>query len=434
MAVRFETEWVNAAALSGPELSATWASLHIRVNDAIVTRVVDRTDTVRSRVYVPLYPLAESLVTNWWFLLREIENPVKADDPGFRRRHALVSARDGYAFPNLQVMPSGERTHLTWTPDRLQWPRIEFLDGGHAWVDRDEFRECCSDLVARVVQRLVSLDIEGTILQEEWASIQAADQEEAIFCETAAGLGWDPYALDDAQRALVLGLEEALNRDWFDEALAVLDTEHPDAQVAAIAAAIETGKSASLALERLRAIDPPAGTRPESLVDTPWNAGYALARCARQELALDDMPLSTTRELAQALGEDLQALKAATKSRKINVPELVNGVVTSDENKLPAFAIRDAYDNTRRFQFCRGLAEVLASPNSDALLTQARSDRQQWSRAFAAEFLAPSAALRARVSRLTLDEDEIGALAVEFGVSPMLIMHQVENHGIAQIG
>lgn len=64
---------------------------------------------------------------------------------------------------------------------------------------------------------------------------------------------------------------------------------------------------------------------------------------------------------------------------------------------------------------------------------QARSDRQQWSRAFAAEFLAPSAALRATVPRTTLDEDAVDKLAAEFGVSSMLIAHQVRNHGVAQI-
>ena len=61
----------------------------------------------------------------------------------------------------------------------------------------------------------------------------------------------------------------------------------------------------------------------------------------------------------------------------------------------PAFAVRSGHDSARKFQFCRGLAEVLVSANSDALLTQARSDRQQRNRAFAAEFLGPATALRA---------------------------------------
>ena len=48
MPIRIETEWMDAEAISGPELSATWASLRIRVDDAVITRIVDQTDTVRS--------------------------------------------------------------------------------------------------------------------------------------------------------------------------------------------------------------------------------------------------------------------------------------------------------------------------------------------------------------------------------------------------
>ena len=433
MAIQFETEWVDAAGVDGPELSATWASLRIRVDEAVITRLVDRSDTVRSQVYVPLYPLVESLVTNWWFLLHEIENPAKSSDQGFERRHALVSARDGYAFPNLQVMPAGGQIHLTWMPDRLQWSQIEFLEQGQAWIDREEFRECCSDLVQRVVKRLASLGVEGTILQEEWASIQAADEDEVTFCETAAGLGWDPYAISDTERTLVSKLEENLTQDWFREALAVLDGERLDAQVAAIAAVLKPRKGGSLALNCLRSIARPSSTETGWRTEKPWAAGYALARHVRQELALDGIPLPTAPALARALNEDPQALRGATKARDFGAADLVNGAVTQDNDGLPAFAIRSGSDSARRFHFCRGLAEVLAAPNSDALLTQARSDRQQWSRAFAAEFLAPAAALQAKVSGSTLDEDAVDELASEFGVSPWLIAHQVQNHGIAEV-
>ena len=433
MAIQFETEWIDAAGLDGPELSATWASLRIRVDEAVITRLVDRADTVRSQVYVPLYPLVESLVTNWWFLLHEIENPAKSGDQGFERRHALVSARDGYAFPNLQVMPAGGQMHLTWIRDRLPWSQIEFLEQGQAWVDREEFRECCSDLVQHVLKRLASLGVEGTILQEEWASIQAADQDEVTFCQTAAGLGWDPYAIGDAERTLVSKLEESLAEDWFEEALAVLDVERLDAQVSAIAAVLKPRKGASVALDRLRSISRPASTGTGWRTEKPWAAGYALARHVRQELALDGIPLPTTPDLARALGEDAQALKGATKGRSFGAADLVNGAVTQDNRGLPTFAFRSSSDKARRFHFCRGLAEVLAAPNSEALLTQARSDRQQWSRAFAAEFLAPSAALQTRVCRSTLDEDGVDELATEFGVLPSLIAHQVENHRIAKV-
>ena len=203
--------------------------------------------TIRDRVYVPLYPLAESLVTNWWFLLHEVGNPVKNHDQAFKRRHALVSARDGYAFPTLHVTSSGSRMLLAWMPDSFLWTRLEYRGSDQTWIDTHEFRESCADLVDRVVRRLAAYGIEGTLLQEEWASIQTADRDERLFCKTAAALGWDPYALSDSQQAAVLRLEGVLT-------------------------ALQPGHATRLPLEHVRAACAPtpwAG-------DSPWQAGYAL--------------------------------------------------------------------------------------------------------------------------------------------------------------
>ena len=69
-------------------------------------------------------------------------------------------------------------------------------------MDSGEFRETCADLIDTVIRRLASLGVDETFLQEEWDAIQSTDEAEARFCETAAGLGWDPYALDDTGKHL----------------------------------------------------------------------------------------------------------------------------------------------------------------------------------------------------------------------------------------
>lgn len=76
---------------------------------------------------------------------------------------------------------------------------------------------------------------------------------------------------------------------------------------------------------------------------------------------------------------------------------------------------------------------MLWRPRTDALLTPAHTERQQSNRAFAAEFLAPSAALQQRVQRATLDHDDVDELATEFGVSSLVIAHQLANHKIARV-
>ena len=254
------------------------------------------------------------------------------------------------------MAPAGARIRLVWTPDRLDSARIEFLREGKKWIESNEFRDCCSDFVDRVIRRLIAFGVEGTLLQEEWAAIQAAGADESKFCGVAAGLGWDPYALNDAERAAVLRLDDVLDEAVLEEAVE-----------------------------------------------------------------------------GHAIGEDPDAVENVTQPRHFGAAALLDGVVTSDATGRPAFAIRHGGDDVRRFQFCRGLAEVLVSPGSDALLTQARSDRQQRSRAFAAEFVAPSSGLRARLSRAVVGEHDVDAVAAEFGVSPLLVAHQLRNHDIARI-
>ena len=429
MPLRFETEWIAADGVRGRELAATWASLLIGVDDEIVTRVVDeRARTVRDHVYVPLYVFAEWLVTNWWFLFHEAENPAKAGSPAFARRHALETSREGYAFPNLQVTPAGSRIRLAWMSEHLERANVEFLGEGSAWIDRCELQDRCSEFVDLVGRRLAALDVEGTLLQEEWAAIQDAGEDESTFCRVAAGLGWDPYAIDDAERAAVLGLKQVLSAAVMEEAVAVLDADDLDADATAIVGALAAGKAAGLSLARLRSptpLIPPTAS--------PWTTGYALARDLRQRLDLDGAPLASAADLSRAIGEDPDEIEAAIQPRRFGAALLLDGVVTSDAHGRPAFAVRGGRDEARRFQFCRGLAEALISPGSDALLTQARTDRQQRNRAFAAEFLAPSSGLRARVTRPVVGEDEVDALAAEFGVSPWVVVHQLSNHGIAQV-
>ena len=451
----FDFDWVDAEGINGPELSATWASLRIFADNSVVTRVLDaRAQTVREFVYVPLYPLAEWLVTNWWFLTHELGSPAKEGDPEFRRRHDLGASREGYAFPNVEVVPSGTRTRVAWKRGHSPWTNIEFLGQGQIWMDSGEFRETCSDLIDRVIRRLASLGVDETFLQEEWNAIQSTDEEESRFCETAAGLGWDPYALDDTGHFWIPLVAEQLG-DLLDEALPALDANRP-ATCFSIANAIKRAKRNGLPLERFRflrdetrrdaeteldapSFEPLGFLRDESRAATarernPWSAGYALAQQLRQNLELVGGPLPTLKDLSEAIGED------PTLVRKVIRPAgffaetpMVDGVVTSNADENPAFAFRHRGDDARRFHFCRALAEVLISPGSDALLTRAFSERQQRNRAFAAEFLAPSIGLRARVPGRVIDSEDIDELAVEFGVSSQVIEHQITNRHIAQI-
>ena len=436
--LKFEIDWVDAEGVHGPELSATWASLRIAAGESAVTRVLDaRAKTVRECVSVPLYPLAEWLATNWWFLMREVNNPAKEDDRDFRRRHVLGGGREGYAFPNLEMFSSGGWTHLAWKGGPSPWTRVEFLGQGEARIDSGEFREACSGIVDQVIRRLVSLGIEETFLQQEWKAIQEADVEEAEFCAVAAGLGWDPYALDDDGRALVLELAERLSGVVLEEAVAALDPQRVLEGCSAISGAMAEARSNGLRLEGLGRIarenrpDYGSTSSPSQEVVPPWEAGYEMAGQLRWALELDGEPLASMSGVAGVIGEGSELLERVNKPVDLRAAPLVDGVVTLDEERNPAFGFRQLGERSRRFHFCRALAEVLASPGTDTLLTRANSERQQRNRAFAAEFLAPASGLRERIPGRTVDGDAIDELADEFGVSSRVIEHQIQNHRIA---
>ena len=432
--LRFEIDWVDAERINGPELSATWASLRICAGDSVITRVLDaRAKTVRDFVYVPLYPLAEWLATNWWFLTHEINNPAKEGDPDFYRRHALSASREGYAFPDLSVFSFGDWTHLTWKLGLSPWTNVEFLGQGEIRIDSSEFRDSCAGVVDQVIRRLVSFDIEETFLQEEWAAIQAADKDESEFCATAAGLGWDPYALDDAERALVLELAEKLSGAVLEEAVAALDPQTLREGCSTITGAIAGAKSNGLRLERFELIHQEVRLDEGTAGLHPWEEGYDLARRLRRALELDGTPLPTMRQLAEVIGEAPELLYRITKPVGLHGAALVDGVIAWKDDQSPAFGFRRLGEHSRRFHFCRALAEVLASPGTDTLLTKANSERQQRNRAFAAEFLAPSSGLQARIAGQTVDGDQIDELADEFGVSSRVVEHQVQNHQIARV-
>ena len=431
--ISFDIDWMDAEGVNGPELAATWASLKIRAGDAVATRVFDtRAKTVRDFVHVPLYPLAEWLAANWWFLVGEFANPAKVAEHDFHRHHRLGPNREGYAFPNLEVIPAGTLTRFAWLKTAPQWTRVEFLDSGELWLDSDKFREDCADFIDLVIRRLVDYDIHETFLQQEWQAIQSADPEEAHFCAVAAGLGWDPYALNDAQSKQILVLYDKLG-DLLDEAVPALDFKNLDAGCSAITDALDKAKDNAISLRSLRShnisVMPPSGiSRP------PWQAGYDLARQLRLKLDTGNQPLPTDEILASVLSESAGALARSTQTYDcLSTAPHIDGVITTDDGRRPAFVFRPLHEAGKRYHFCRALAEVLVYPGANALLTSARTERQQLNRAFSAEFLAPAAALKERIRHTAVDSDAISDLAAEFGVSSNVILHQIENHQLAQV-
>jgi len=431
--IKFNLEWIDPGSARGAELRATWARFEVLVNGEPITRLSDLSSrSVRSSLYLPLYPLAEWIATHWWFLFFEIEAPGRDTVGGYAARHNIRMGAEGYALPSVSINPTGRSILLEWHPIQLASHRLEFLSGGSARFDAAQIQEFLTNLIQVVLQRLDDLGIASTLLHDEWDAISNADAEEIDFCAASAALGLDPFALDDVAQQEILSVGNlvpaAVYEDFFSAAAFPLLTDQANQLIEAIGVS-RSNRADLLGIKRLQQ----TYSHGEALVGSPWQQGYGFARQLRRDLGLDGRILVSLSDVTSALSLSENDVSASV----FAVPEFrapFDAVVDVNDAGSPGFVISKRREVAVKFAFCRGLFEYLTCEQGDPILvTRTRSEKQKKNRAFAAEFLVPTASLRERVTEDTVGEEEVDDLAAEFNVAPHVIFHQLENHGIARI-
>ena len=422
MSVRFRFGWVDAGPSPDFLAQSTMATLSVEAGNTTVTSALDRGNRIYSNeVVVPLFGVAEWLVTNWWHIWYEIEDTGE-QRPEFASRHNLAFASDGFVLPSLTMTAVSGRMQLRWVPYKPQHARIEFVDEGLERVARDELETELRNLIDAVIERLHGRPDTAPAadnLARVWNAVNGLDADELEFSRAAALLGLDPF---DVQEDVADGIvafwartEPSLREDalataseyaqlpwlaaWFDGVLPALEAEEHDNDWAHVR----------------RALPPP------SLEFEPWTRGYTLARTARERIGADggrfDFPrrgrMAIPHQPSQPPSTRIHGLVAAETPACITVPRGQSGT---------------------RFLIARALGDFLGrSTPGPSLLSSLSTDRQAHSRAFAAEFLAPAEALRQRLASNDLEPERADDLAEEFGVSSQLILHQVRNHDLATI-
>jgi hypothetical protein len=429
--LQFDIDPVDPGGAKGDELRATWASLRVLVDGDPVTTYRNLTtgNVVNESLYLPLYPMAEWLVANWWALLYEPENMHNAGTPAYFERHSLFHASRGYALPKLLFKPLGEHVELSWKPHQQASRKVYFLSEGHAVVDREHLHELFTGIVQRVLDMLQIAGVSGTVLQEDWAAMQAMDEGQVRFSIASAQLGLDPFNVQPDQVTAILTaareLPESLSQEVFQagsvEALTAITTE--------LRELLDTARSAKVKAADLHGLRD-ALTGEQKRKGLPFEVGYARARALRSEIGLNGDLLSTDKALHAKLG---LAGSGATHTRTWANREL-DALMALTQDFDPYFVVDQRRSGSaQRFALCRALHEYLFGPEGQPrLVTEAVTEAQRINRAFAAELLAPADALRKRASGLIYD-DRVQELAEEFGVSTMVIEHQLENQGVARI-
>lgn len=428
---KFDFEWLDPGPTGPAELEATRALFAMFADDVCLTRFYrSRSESVRSRLVLPLYPLAEWFASNWWHLFYGTYRPGRSTNTSYDRRHCIRYAREGYALPDVCIRPTGDAVLIQWAEASLDHYGVQFITEASARpVARAEFEREATRLVEAVLGRLEQHDVVGTFLQDEWTAICSLETEEEEFCKAAARLGLDPFNVSDNHKHLIEEAAEVLPKDLHDSFFAAAAAGDLQKQARAASSALRLFENEPLQAHRLVSLrhDLPSYT-PQPL---PWDEGYSYARMLRRALDCETRTFATTAELLNAFSDPGDTLEDALKP--FESQGLFDAFVAVQADETPGFAVDEGRDESKRFALCRGVFEYFNAKNGTPLLvTREHTERQQRNRSFAAEFLAPATLLRAAVSGPIVDADEVEELAETFGVSSYVVRHQLENHDVVE--
>lgn len=426
---RFNIEWLPASGVRSPELRATWARFEIHLNNESLSNVEDvgSGTTIRS-LFLPLYPLAEWVAHNWWYLQhhsRPANVPIRYWTFRHRARirgarsewlthHNLRAVGDGFPWPDLTLVPTETSVQLAWRGDRSAPPgwTVRFLSDGEAEVDKAIVRNALSQLVDDVLTRLRESGVDQTELEEEWEAVRSMEPDEVRFCLAAAALGLDPFVLDDDITRLILLADECLADDLEQDFLAAADPNRLAEDLRWIehnSGLIDSSLDKTAELPLIRpAVDGP-----------PWRRGAQHATALREALAV-----------AETEPFEVEPWVMVTPVDQVDPSLEALGGFSKRGARVLALAGRGRH-LSKRFSAGRSLYRfVVDSQVQHFLITGARTLRQQAERAFAAELLAPAQGIHKLIPLHAdyLDADDVVAISEHFNVSEWVVRYQVLNH------
>lgn len=410
--------WIEGS--SPIELAVTNNFLSILVRGEIISDVLHQANkSTANGVYLPLYPVAEWIAANWWRLLYECNRQRGNED--FRYCHNLSFAGEGYFLPNLSFFPETDVVYLEWEKRSINNGDLQFLGQGQAKIPFDDIQKEFASFIQIVIGRLETLGIQDTLLQKDWEAIQKAnnDQEEKDFCIACAQLGIDPYAVTEEQAQRIIDSHEILSKnvdvnEFFNTVSMKSITESTE-WLAKLSNDKSIKKKANAFFREIKEKIP--GFKDYQ----PWKRGYKEAQWVRANFFNASFKLNDFYSL----------IEETTHNEEIPFDFCMAVTKTSDDLN-PTFIHPDKLSH---FQAGRVLGDYIhSSGNTCKLMTKLYTPEQKYSRAFAAELIAPAESLRNDLKgKCYVCDDDIAELSQKYQINDSVIRHQIENHNLAKI-
>lgn len=376
--------------------------------------------TVRRDIRVSAYDLALWLVSNWWRLRWEPEKR----DMDWRMCHEVGAIGGGFAWPALTFVSDGTHIRLlNKSTNETPCAPIRYLRDISLHVSIAAFEGAVDTLIETVLSRLASLGISGSDLAgaAEELTAERADADLSAYRRLEALLGFDA---GEAPDDLVETLRDQAGR-WGEKAV-------EEAAAAKGRSAVDLLRSIEEQIPTATSVEfqqlLPTSARDSSAL-LPWQAARVAAGELRQALSIPpDGPITSVR-LTDLLTADARLLREAQAAS----PTITAGYRPDGSGRRLSVMLKSRYETGRRFEIARILGDLMIAPSDEALLpvTNSKTSRQKFQRAFAQELLCPWSALSAFVGPGPDEPDDelVENAAEHFKVSTWLVVSTLVNNG-----
>ena len=382
---------------------------------------------VQSRIRVSAYHLAAWFVTNWWRLRREPEGAGHS----WKMSHCMGAVGNGYLWPDIEISGGEDTVRIHATPILAEpTSRFRFLYGLDQSVPAADFEDAVQGLVASVTKRLSSpiLDCPDDVreLPAAWDDLQreSQDQGAAFLRSLEARMGFGHEEAD----GYILSALEALTRYVGNGAIEEVATASKHAAIWDLETLLETIHTSGTLLT----LGPPVSLS-ETAEDSnrtssePWELGVKLARAARHKWQVGDDELADG-QFAEICGVQRDWIREGADA----AGPMPAGIRHTSRIDALNVSLQKRHPNARRFALARIIGDHIMAASSERLLpiTNSRTQRQRFQRAFATEFLCPIESLKEFVQNRGPDDDLLDDASIRYQVSPMLIERSLIKNGL----
>jgi hypothetical protein len=344
--------------------------------------------------------------------------------------HDMPAIGGGFVWPDLAFQGSDGSQILAVCKSHIiseDLSPIRYLNNFSAVIDTSLFENSVSAFVETVLARLHSCGIRNSKLHDLWSDLQYERESAKAFShrKLEALLGLDP----DEDGQLISSLSK-WSKLYGKQALEEISASTDKTRIADI---LKETKATAQGVKSLAEM--PSRVESSILVNqpvdtAPWQQGQAAAYTLRKKWQLGSQPISD---------ETLADRLSITPHTLLDVKEKMPfSFAVSNGSKL-GFILNRSHSHGRRFDTARLIGDHVGFDLDEMLrpATGGVTTRQQFQRAFAAEFLCPSEMIRERFSG-KLDQGHIGdvvaGLSADYDVSEQLIFHHMQNRNVLPAG